>query len=175
MIKELIHKDYLHNTSKTFNEFFIERPKTENEIEKNILLKGSVLSFYNKVYNANKAFVDIRMFDDDMHSYGYIDNYGYYVIRYDSFGYLVVHNHGEDISGAVIELIQSILTKKRMNELSKNKKDIKKEYRKHYKMKYFDIIYHAKYDLDKWNTYFDGNIPERIINIYNEYMNMGLD
>lgn len=175
MIEELDNKDYFYKDSKTINEYFIAREKTMDELVKEEILKRSILLFYNKVYKEKKKELNIDMFDQDIHSYGYIDNYGYYIIKYDSFGYYIIHNFNEDLSSIIFLLIQNILTKKRMNDLYHDKKNIKKEFYKHYDMKYFDIIYPTKYDIDKWNIYFNGNIPKEIIDKYDNYMNIGLD
>lgn len=167
MIKELINKDYLHKDSKTFNNFFVERPKTANEIAKERLLNSKLLDFYNKVYDPEKEYIDITMFDLDLNSYGYIDNYGYYSVCYDSFGYYIAHNFEDDLDSIFVSLARSILAKKRNEYLYQNKKIVKKEFKeKHHNLKDFDIIYSSEYDLAKWNIYYDGNIPKEISYMY---------
>ena len=37
--------------------------------------------------------------------------------------------------------------------------------------RYFQCLYFAEYALDNWNKYYDGNIPEKIIKYYENYLN----
>ena len=175
MNTELENKDCLSGKGKIFNKYFVTGTKNNSELSKEKLLSEKVLDFYNKVYGEEKDHLTHNMFDYDFHSFGYLDDYGYYTMTYDGGNYYIIHNHKEDLDEAFVAVARNILARGRRNELYQDKRTVKKEYKKDYRMKYFDTIYQAKYDLDKWNIYYDGNIPKKIIDMYEDYMNMGLD
>ena len=172
MINELESKDYLYSKSKTFNDYFVKREKTDNEIKKETIIIKLILDFYQKVYDKEMKELDNDIFDFDLCDFGYIDNYGYYVINYDNWGYYLVHCYGEDLLEIFSTLVRSVLNAKRRNYLCKNRKIIKNEYRNRFRhFKNYDVIFNAEYDLDKWNKYYNDEIPEEIINRYNDYVN----
>ena len=171
MISELENKNLLHKDSKTFNKYFCREEKTPNEIEKQKELSRLVLDFYNKVFNKNIKNICHDLFDYDFGTYDYLDNYGYYVITYDYHNYYYIE-HYDDIYGAFVSVARKILTKKSRVYEMKNHKSLKKDF----KNRFGDMMYNCfvpmyEYELSKWAIYFDGNIPEEIINRYCEIIN----
>ena len=172
MIDELENKKYLYSKSKLLNSIFIKREKTDNEIKKEKILLNLLLDFYQKAYDKNTKELHYTMFDYDLCSFGYIDNYGYYMINYDNWNYYLVHIYGNNLFEAFSSLARSILNNKRREYLNKNKKTIKNEYFNRFKnIKNYEIIFNAEYDLNKWNKYYQNEIPRELIDKYNEYVN----
>ena len=158
--------------SRKLNNFFTQKEVTENVIIKEKALDNLLVNFMQKVYNPEIKKIDYFMFDCDLYNYGYVDDYGYYTIRYDTFGKYLVRCYGEDLYEIFISLATNILNKKRRNYFYANQKNIKKDYRERFKyIGFADELFSAEYDLRAWDTYFDGMIPEEIVDKYEKHAN----
>ena len=94
------------------------------------------------------------------------------MINYDNWNYYLVHIYGNNLFEAFSSLAKSILNNKRREYLNKNKKIIKNEYLTRFKdIKNYEIIFNAEYDLNKWNKYYQNEIPRELIDKYNRYVN----
>lgn len=158
---------FLHKDSEKFKTQFCNHVSNENEKSKERELSQKVLNFYQKVYDNNAKSIKCDYFDYDFSGYGYIDNFGYYIVSYDGWGYYYVICYEEQTDKAFVNIVQSILTKKRDTYLQDNKKSIKKEYRERFNNKQCSqFAFEFEYDLDKWNKFYDGNIPDDLMQIY---------
>jgi hypothetical protein len=169
MIEELANKDLFHKNSEVFNKYFCKN-KTEKEIEKERQLSELVLSFYQKVYNKETKKVNYCLFDYDFCSYGYLEEYGYYTIDYDIHNYYRVM-HYEDIHSAFIAIARKIMNKKGMQEIEQNRKQIKTDLKKRFGNKSATQLWQYEYELNKWQQYFDNEIPQELIDMYTQYVN----
>ena len=108
------------------------------------------------------------MFDYDFYKYGYLDDYGYYTIDYDNWGYYLINCYEDNYYDAFIALAIKVLDKKAEEYIQKNRKLLKKDFKTRFQnIKYNDNLYVYEYELLKWKEYFDGIVPEKIIEKYN--------
>ena len=135
-------------------------------------LDKKVLEFYQKTYKEGTTHLSYAMFDFDFYGFGYNINDGYYIVDYDTSNSFIMMSYGEDIEGAFIYLANKILDKNRMEYERENRKSIKKDYNTRFsKVKYYDRLLKAEYDLTRWNKYYEGNVPEELIELYLKYIN----
>ena len=175
MIRELHNKDLFYKENDTFIKYFLRRIRNENELTREIQLSRMILKFYQKVFNKEQRIITRDIFDYDFFNYGYIDDYGYYTIHDGGNGYYTVICYGEDINKAFINACQSIIDKNAKEEEIKNHREIKKIYKNRFGRKYQEL-YFTNYALSKWNDFYEGNIPNEIINNYlNELANNHID
>lgn len=159
--------------SKSISKYFLEREKTENEIVKEKELCDKVLEFYKRVYDENAESLNITMFDYNLFNFGYMNDYGYYVIKYSDWSQLLVHSYKDNLDEVFYALASSILDKKRNEFETKHKRNIKKDIKTRFGRRIdFDRIFIAEYNLDKWNRYYNGNIPTELVSKYEEFINL---
>lgn len=172
MIKELANRDLFHKDSEVLKKYFINKERTATEIEKIDQLSKLVVSFYQKVYDSKTHNVNYSMFDFDFRTYGYLEDYGYYIIDYDMKNYYFIQ-HLEDIHDAFIAVARRIMYKKYEEHVHVNHKEIKKNLKtRSNDIKSFSAIYQYEYELSKWSKYFDGEVPQALIDMYNKLANM---
>ena len=151
---------------------YLNRVKSPNELAKEQELNAKVLDFYKKVYNQNAQKLSITNFDFDLHSYGYIDNSGYYLIIYDSFNYYLVSHYGDNVDEIFTDIVKNIINKKYRIIDFQNHHIIKKEgHRRFPKIRNSESIIYIEYILNQWHKFYDGKIPERIMKRYKNYIN----
>ena len=171
MINELANKDLFYKEDKLFKKHFSEKKKTKKEQNAEKQLSSLVLSFYQKVYDKETQKINYSMFDLAFCTYGYLEDYGYYAISYDDNNHYCVE-HYDGIHDAFISIARKILSHKFYSCEKKSKSDLKNDFKTRFgNVRYFDDIYRYEYELDKWNKYFDGNIPNDLITMYNNYIN----
>lgn len=171
MIKELKNKNLFHKDNELFKKYFIEKAKSKEETANTKKLSDLVLSFYQKIYDKDTKYVNYNMFDYDFCTYGYLENYGYYIINYDTHNYYFVAQYDE-ISEAFVALIRIILNKKSQVYEQANRRNLKQDFKKRFpNVKYDKFFCQYEYELNKWSEYFDGNIPQELINKYNAAIN----
>lgn len=173
MIDELHNKDLFYKENDTFIKYFCQRIRTENELTREIQLSRMVRKFYQKVFNKEQNIINRDIFDYDFFNYGYIEDYGYYTINDGGNGYYTVTCYEEDINKAFINICQSIIDKNAKYEEKKNHREIKKIYKNRYgKSKNYQELFLTNYALAKWNEYYDGSIPEEIVDMYLNRLNI---
>ena len=167
MISELHNKDFFYKENPTFIKYFYKRIRNENELIKEIQLSRLILKFYQKVYDEKQKVINRDIFDYDFFNYGYIEDYGYYTINDGNNGYYIVICYGEDINKAFINIVESIINKNAKESEIKNHREIKRIYKKRFgSPKNYKELYYTNYALSKWNKFYDGNIPNQIVDMY---------
>lgn len=167
MIKELNNKFLLHKDNPIFIKYFCSHKRTEIEKSKVDELNNLLLELYRKMFDKNAESVSISFFPYEFSDYGYLENYGYYIVREDNWGYYLISNYGENINKILISLSNIIIDKKASISYKGDKKNIKKDMLERFnKTSDIEELFHIEYALKKWYKYFDGIINEEILNIY---------
>ncbi len=161
-----------HESNSTFIANFWDHDRTKNEQRKTVELSNLVLAFYQKVFDVYEDNSSYIHFPYDFLDYGYLENYGYYVVRDGNWHYYTVTCHGEDISEAVIDMAKSIINAKASSKLNKDRQEIKNNIKKQFNSteKYEDI-FRTEYALKIWDTYFEGKTPEELVKYYEFILN----
>ena len=147
--------------------------KTEIELNKQKVLTDLILSFYKKVYNNEVSKVSTDMFYYDLLKYGYNLDDGYYIIYGGRHGYYELVVFKDNIDGIFINTIESIIEKHSSDNIYHNKASINEEYIKRFgNINNIWQIYNIEYILDKWNKYYDGNIPQELLDKYLNKINI---
>ena len=167
MIDGLHNRDLFYKENDLFKKYFLQRIRNENELLKELALSKMFLNFYQKVFNPNQKQVAYGMFDFDFFGYGYIDDYGYYTIHDGNNGYYVVTCYDDNINKAFINVAQSCIDRNAKFEEIQNRKEIKKMYKNRFGcLKNYRELYYINYALIKWNDFYDGKIPNEIVEAY---------
>ena len=171
-------------TWKLLDKYFYKRKYTEEEIKKYQELDSMFRKFNLKVYGE----------EDDIFSYqelfGYLENYGYYVVIDGDDGRCIptIQRHGFDKEKAFVSIIDDYLFMNAIDYELQNRKELSKDFQKRFGIyglnnydkefnsleffdNYFTLLYFSEYNLDKWDKYYDGNIPDEIIKSYEVYLN----
>ena len=145
-------------------------PASENELAKENELTQLLLAFYQKTFDENAKAITHEMFDPNFKTYIYVDGCGYYAIKY---GHKYDTKHYPSLNEAFINIAEIMLHKKSADYERKNHKELKRDFKKRFEnQKYIFLIAEYEYELSKWNKYFDGNIPEEVIDGYDKGVNV---
>ena len=164
-----------HEDSPQFIKYFREHQRNAHEEKKVKELSSLILSFYQKVFTEKTTAIKPSQFFFDVANCGYLedDNCGYYTIHENDWHKYVVISYGEDIDGVFLDVANEIINLKADNKLYKHRKEINNSLKKRFKnINNYEDIFYAEYALNKWDKYFDGNIPKRIIAYYEFMLNM---
>ncbi len=146
---------------------YTTKDKREEELSKEKELSDLILNFYKKVYDKKAKSIDSNYFSFDFNSYGYNISDGYYAIYGGKYGYYEVVIFKDNIKEIFISIAESIIEKNSYYNVEENKKRIKSEYIDRFgNYDYIWKLYETEYTLDKWNKYYDGNIPQELIDKY---------
>ncbi len=171
MINELKNANFFHKDDVVFKKYFNKDQRSENEKKKIKELTALLVDFYQVIYDKEIDYISLAMFNNDFRTYGYLDNYGYYTVSYNDKNYYSVE-HYDDIYSAFVAIIRQILNKKSKNFEKKYHDELKHQFKNRFgKIKYIPTLAQYEYELAKWARYFKNNIPENIINMYNESIN----
>ena len=179
MINELGDKICFNATEATFKKYFFNKKENAHEKQKKDELTKMLFDFYGKEFEdpTDKKYYDF--FDYDFAGYNYLDNYGYYKIIHDYSSYYFVINFGEDINRAFRSINRNIIDKKSMRYEKENRRSLKKEFKEHYPKKpYMPEMSRLKYSFDKWRDYYDGELPEEVLDAYRntlKYLSLELE
>ena len=161
-----------HQLNDKCRALFLAHQRTKLEQAKIDDLSNLISDFYQKVYNNPEFGIDNTHFFFDFIDYGYLEDYGYYIVRNANQNYYTVTCYGEDINHIFIDVVNNIINSKAYNELYKHRKQIKKNvYYRFRSSENYERIFSAEYALDKWSKYFDGDIPEEIAASYENILN----
>ena len=157
----------IHKSDKLLSQYLYRQNKTQKEKEKESQLNKKILEFYQKAYNQQAKNITIDIFNYDLFDYGYKENAGYYAVYDGTFGYFDIIVFGDNVSRAFRNLGKNIIDRKSEDNINKNAKTIKKEYKNRFSHtnKYLKL-YYLEYALRKWDQYYDGNIPQEILDEY---------
>ena len=176
MIKEFKNEDLLHQESAVFKKYFVDKQLSDKEKENTNKLSNLLLHFYQKLYGKETKSINDNIFNYDFYTYGYLENYGYYVINHDNCSYYLIKGYEDNIQNAFISLAIKVLDKKAEEYIRSNRKLLKKDFKNRFpNIKYIDSLYIYEYELLKWKEYFDGIIPQLIIDEYNKHFNYDLN
>lgn len=169
MIKELSGKKQLYYDDKLFKKYFSEKIPTDNEEEKKEEFKNLLDEFCLKVYR-----MDSNAWGFFPHGFifGYLEDFGYYILTVGDRGYYNLDNYGEDIEEAFKNIVTEILSVYAMDYEFENRKSLKEDFSNRFgNMEYSGCIYFAENALQIWDLFYDGNIPKEIVDFYDDYLN----
>ena len=180
MIKELEGK----MTKELLDKYFWHRKTTKVEKQKCRELNKMFKEFTKKVYGQEE---DIFSYDE---WFGYLEDYGYYLLVDGDPGKCLpyLNNYGMDKEKAFVLIIYNFLIGMHQHYEFQNRRILCKDFQDRFGIfgfknsdknfneldffdNYFNCLYYAEYDLDKWNKYYDGNTPDEIIKYYENYLN----
>lgn len=175
MIKELAKKDEFFYSDPVFRKYFVDRKKTEFEKSKELEVYNMVFDFLKKTFNISGDNFKNLIYRMGYFSFGaYLEDYGFYSLSDADRGYYDIEYYGEDINIAFYKLVDDIL----FDYAHDNERDNRKKYMSDFDTrfdvkgnKYFSSLYETEYIIDKWDKYYEGNIPEYIIAYYEEQIN----
>ena len=164
--------------SKDLKEKYLGREELYSETQKCIKLNGRFKKFTKKVYG-----MEFNIFSY-CEIFGYLNGEGYYVLEDGDNGRIepTVIKYGLNEEEAFFKILDTFLYGCGANYELDNRKKLVKEFIERYHKygfkiengmidNYLGTIYIAEYCINKWNKYFDGNIPQEVINHYVEYVN----
>ena len=179
MIKELEDKYEFHPGDPLLNKYFFNVKPTKNEMKK-----------MNEVYKYVKKFIKKTELNRDLSykpyaliSPSYLDNYGYYELIDVDRGNFDLIPLGEDVNKVISYSIYKMLSMLSHDYELKNREKLNKEFDERFSKfnfkplygldsnRYFGCLHFAEYAIDKWNIFFDNNIPSEIIKYYEDYLN----
>ncbi len=138
----------------------------KNDFEKNKekVLNELILNFYRKVFNNKIENISLDNFTFDFYGYGYNMSDGYYIVYDGNFRCYKVIAFKDNINSVFIKIIEDIIKRKSYDNIYNNKNKICDEYKKRFSnSNELWQIYEAEYAIDIFDKYYDGNIPEDII------------
>lgn len=169
MIAELENQSEFYYTDELFKKYFLERKLTENEQQKKEELFQLINNFINKVYSEELSFQEF--ISTGYVSVSYLNDFGYYIVSDRDRGHYEVINYGEDTFIAFQKIITEFLFSHSFNYEMNNREQLKHDYKIRFNKEYNQCLSFTEYCLNKWNIYFDNNIPNEIINYYEKYLN----
>lgn len=175
MIKELAKKDEFFYSDPVFRKYFVDRKRTEFEKSKELEVYNMVFDFFKKTFNISVDNFKNLIYRMGYFSFGgYLDNYGFYSLSDADRGYYDIEYYGEDINVAFYRLVDDILFDFAYDNERENRRKNMIDFDTRFDgkdNKYFPSLYETEYMIDKWDKYYEGNIPEYIINYYEEQIN----
>ena len=152
----------MFNTYDKLYKKIFEEKRSKEELDKKKMLGDMVMNFYKKVFNK------INLPKQHL-SFGYIDEFGYYVL-YDCDRGMIDFLEGfpcRCLEQAFKIIIMDLLFYESMNyELENRKKLIKDFSTRNKKIKYNSMLARYEYTLRLFDKYYDGIIPDDIIKTY---------
>ena len=146
----------------------INRKRTEGEEEELKKLRLMLKKFWQKVYPN----LEYEFFLSGYSNIGYFENIGFYVEVDASSDDKIINTYGNDLEGAFVSIIKAVLLEYSMDYENKNRKELQTNFETRFKgIKYAQGLYFAEYALEKWNQYYEDNIPDLIIEHYENYLN----
>ena len=142
------------------------RIRTKNERNKEILMYSKIIDFTTKVYPDILKDIPKGLFNY-YEIFGYLDNYGYYVISNipgDRGPFSI--DYGTDIDEAFMRIIDEYIIRNFKEESNNN--NLENFFQEESEERW---VAYYNYYLDKWKKYYDGIIPERIIEFYQDKIN----
>ena len=141
--------------------------KEQEEFDK---LKALLINFQQKAFPQEKSIIPSGIV-----TYGYLENFGYYVIENSDRGHYTVCNYGLDLDIAFKSIIKDILFSWAIDYEFDNRANLKIDFYNRFST-FFDATYEpcfyfAEYCLEKWQIYYEGIVPTDIINYYENYLN----
>jgi len=165
MIKELENSNCsFFQKDPLFRKYFMDREKTENEESKEDEIYYLISGFCKKVFgNAYNIYMpDIE----------YLDDFGFYELVEADRGNFDVYNYGEDINEVFERSIIKLLFQLYSNKEVHNRKRIEEEYHQRFgDIEYDWLLYPREEALNAWKVYYDGNIPDRLVDLYEKKLN----
>ena len=147
--------------------------KSNLELEKEKLLNILILNFYNKVFDSNISKINLDIFPFDFYGYGYNTSDGYYIIYGGLHNQYEVATFKDDINCVFIEIAEKIIERKSFDNVYNNRKMLRADYKERFgNVNYLWQIYESEYTIDKFDKYYDGSIPEELLNKYINRINI---
>ena len=163
---------------------YLGREETYGESQKCLQLIKKFNEFTKKVYG-----IEFSIFGYD-EILGYSNDFGYYVLIDGDNGRTepIVYNYGLDFQEAFFKIINSFLFNSSSYFEIDNREKLSVDFEQRFNNFEFKIsdkdidsfefygsyipsFYSTEYCLNKWNKYYDGNIPQEIIKFYEDYIN----
>ena len=167
MNKEVDYNIFLIHNNYELIKKYVKNTKSNDEFAKTELLSKMILDFYKKVFNNEVNYINNCIFSFDFYTYGYNLSDGYYVIYSGYSGYYEVITYKNNIDNAFMDIMANIIERQSYENVYNNRAYIEKEYKDRFgNINILWNIYESEYALDKLDKYYDGNIPEQIINKY---------
>lgn len=168
MIEDLKEKKRLFQGDELFRKYFSKRKETEVEKSKYEELSNMISKFYKKV-SGDDNYKDFLIY---YLSIGYLEDYGYYATTDADRGDRNIIYLGEKLEDAFVNFVIDALFSYAVDFECTNRENLKKDYLNRFgNMEYNQCLYFAEYALNQWSKYYDSNIPNNIIRIYENYLN----
>ena len=180
MIKELEG----NMTVELLNKYFWHRKITKLEMQKEIELYKMFKEFNKKVHDDEE---DIFSYDE---WFEYLENFGYYILVDGDPGKCLPYldSYGLEKEKAFISIINNYLSMNAIRYELDNRKKLSNDFQERFGIygfnildkkfnsleffdNYFTCLYFLEYNIDKWDKYYDGNIPVDMIKYYEEDLN----
>lgn len=146
----------------------IKRERTEGEEEELKKLRLLLKDFWCKVYPNLEYEVFLRGYSN----IGYFENIGFYVELDASSNDKIINIYGNDLEGAFISIVKAVLLEFSMDYENKNKKELQADFENRFKgIKYAQGLYFVEHALEKWSQFYGNNMPDFIIEHYENYLN----
>ena len=146
----------------------IQRERTEVEEEKLKSLRLLLKIFWRKVYPNLEYDVFLKGYSN----IGYFENLGFYAVVDVGSDDISIYTYGTNLNEVFEIILKSVLFEYSMDYENKNRKDLQKDFETRFKgIKYSQGLYVVEYALDMWNKFYEGNIPDSIIEHYEKYLN----
>lgn len=179
MIKELEDKYEFYPGDPLLDKYFFNVKLTKNEMKK----MKEVYKYVKKFIQKTKLSKDLSYKPYALISPSYLDNYGYYELIDVDRGYFDLIPLGEDGDKVISYSIYKMLSMLSHDYEFKSRKELEIDFNNRFgnfnfmplydleSNRYFQCLYFAEYAIDKWNMFFDDNIPGQIIKHYEDYLN----
>ena len=163
MIKELEnHNLSFFQDDPLYLKYFRNRKFNKNELKKTKKLYKKIDKFCEKTDVYYIYGLDL----------GYMDDFGYYQITDADRGNYDVWHLGENENEVFIKIINDILFSVFNSIEVHNRKVVEEEYHKRFgDIEYDWLLFPREMALYKWKEYYDGNLPEELIKMYEEKAN----
>lgn len=179
MIKELEGKTSFFQTDPLLLKYFFDVTPTEHELEK----MREVCEPCEKFIEKTGLEKDLRYVPYAFDSPAYLDNYGYYLLIDADRGNWDLIPLGEDVEKIKRTTIYRMLGSLGIEYELRNRKELRKEYDERFKEmnfkplydletnRYFNCLYYVEYGISKFDIYYDGKIPDDIIDYFERRLN----
>ena len=179
MIKELEDKYEFYPGDPLLDKYFFNVKPTKNEMKK----MKEVYKYVKKFIQKTKLSKDLSYKPYALISPSYLDNYGYYELVDVDRGYFDLIPLGENIQEVINYSINKMLSMLSHDYEFKNRQRLNKEFAERFEdfnfkplynldsNRYFSCLHFAEYAIDKWDKYYNGNLPDEIVIYYENYLN----
>ena len=179
MIKELEGKYEFYPGDPLLKKYFFDVKLTKNEIK----MMKEVYKYIKEFIKKTNLSKDLSYKPYALISPSYLDNYGFYELVDVDRGYFDLIPLGENIQEVINYSINKMLSMLSHDYEFKNRQRLNKEFAERFEdfnfkplynldsNRYFSCLHFAEYAIDKWDKYYNGNLPDEIVIYYENYLN----